>query len=157
MLTIEEVTRLMDVANPKYRAAFAIAYGAGLRISEVVSLKISDIDSKQMAIHIQQGKGRKDRNALLSEVILEQLREYWRYAKANNRILKGGWLFTGMNPVNHLSERQLSRAIKAAAKEANITKRVTMHILRHYADNLIMPSKCLLSPQIKCLPIIYSA
>ena len=138
VLTVEEVTRLMDVANPKYKAAFALAYGSGLRIGEVISLKISDIDSKRMSIHIQQGKGKKDRYGLLSEVLLEQLRDWWRYAKANNRIIKGGWLFPGQNPVNHMSERQLARACTAAAKDANIEKHVTMHLLRHsFATHLL--------------------
>mgnify|MGYP002640246264 CR=1 FL=1 len=138
VLTVEEVTRLIDVATPKYRAAFAIAYGAGLRISEIVQLKISDIDSQRMIINVIQGKGSKDRYALLSEVLLEQLRDWWRYARKNNRILKGGWLFPGQNPVNHMSNRQLSRACTAAAKDANIEKHVTMHLLRHsFATHLL--------------------
>ena len=138
VLTVEEVTRLMDVANPKYRAAFAIAYGSGLRIREVVSLKMSDIDSERMTIHVQQGKGKKDRYALLSEVLLEQLRDWWRYGIENNSLLKGGWLFPGQNPVNHLSERQLSRACVAASKDANIEKHVTMHLFRHsFATHLL--------------------
>jgi len=138
VLTVEEVTRLIDVANPKYQAAFSIAYGAGLRISEIVALKTSDIDSERMCIHVQQGKGSKDRYALLSPVLLEKLRDWWRYGKAHRFLLKGGWLFPGQNPINPLSARTLSRACLAAAKDAEIEKRVTMHLLRHsFATHLL--------------------
>jgi len=129
VLTVEEVTRLIDVASPKYQAAFSIAYGAGLRISEVVNLKSSDIDSQRMCIHVEQGKGRKDRYALLSPVLLEKLRDWWRYGKAHHLLLNDGWLFPGQNPVNHLSDRTLSYACRLAAKDAGIEKRVTMHLL----------------------------
>mgnify|MGYP001554274501 FL=1 len=138
VLTVEEVTRLIDVASPKYQAAFSIAYGAGLRISEVVNLKSSDIDSQRMCIHVEQGKGRKDRYALLSPVLLAKLRDWWRYGKAQHLLLNGGWLFPGQNPVNHLSDRTLSYACRMAAKEAGIEKRVTMHLLRHsFATHLL--------------------
>ena len=138
ILSIEEVTRLIDAATPKYQAAFSVAYGAGLRISEIVSLKISDIDSERMNIHVQQGKGGKDRFALLSPVLLGKLRDWWRYAKANNRILDGGWLFPGQNPVNPMSARTLSRVCQAAAKDAEIEKHVSMHLLRHsFATHLL--------------------
>jgi len=138
VLTVEEVTRLIDVASPKYQAAFSIAYGAGLRISEVVNLKSSDIDSQRMCIHVEQGKGRKDRYALLSPVLLEKLRDWWRYGKAHHLLLNDGWLFPGQNPVNHLSDRTLSYACRLAAKDAGIEKRVTMHLLRHsFATHLL--------------------
>jgi len=138
VLTSEEVSHLINEAKPKYKAAFAVAYGAGLRISEVASLKISDIDSKRMMIHVEQGKGRKDRYALLSPALLEQLRDWWRYAIAKNKILKGGWLFPGQNPINPVSERTLARVCSATAKKAHIKKRVTMHLLRHsFATHLL--------------------
>lgn len=138
VLTAEEVTRLIDVATPKYQAAFSIAYGAGLRVSEVVTLKTSDIDSERMCIHVHQGKGRKDRYALLSPVLLEKLRDWWRYGTAHNCVLKGGWLFPGQNPINPMSTRTLSRICRLAAIDAEIEKKVTMHLLRHsFATHLL--------------------
>ena len=79
VLSPEEVTRLLDAApGLKYRAALSVAYGAGLRASEVVSLKLADIDSKRMVIRVEQGKGRKDRYAMLSEPLLDLPRTYWK-------------------------------------------------------------------------------
>ena len=79
MLSVEEVALLLQAApGPKYRAAFATAYGAGLRVSEVVALKVGDIDSERMLLRVEQGKGRKDRHAMLSPQLLERLREWWR-------------------------------------------------------------------------------
>ena len=139
VLNREEVARLIAAAgNPKYRAALAVAYGAGLRIGEVVALKVSDVDSKRMTLRVEQGKGHKDRYALLSPVLLEHLRSWWRYADAQRRMLKGGWLFPGQNPANHISVRQLSRVCQAAARDAGIEKRVSMHTLRHsFATHLL--------------------
>jgi len=139
VLSREEVARLLEATSSlKYKAAFAVAYGAGLRISEVASLKISDIDSERMTLHVEQGKGRKDRYAMLSPVLLDILRRWWREGHANGRLLDGGWLFPGQDPVNPLSTRQLSRAIRAAAADAQIDKRVSMHLLRHsYATHLL--------------------
>jgi integrase/recombinase XerD len=138
VLTAKEVSRMIDVATPKYQAAFAVAYGAGLRVSEIVSLTIGDIDSKQMRIHVQQGKGRKDRFALLSPALLEKLRDWWKYAWSNHMILRDGWLFPGQNPINPMSTRTLGRVCVAAAKKAMIQKHVTMHLLRHsFATHLL--------------------
>ena len=134
-----EAARLIAAAGSvKYQAAFSLAYGAGLRASEVVALKVSDIDSQRMVLRIEQGKGSKDRYAMLSPVLLEQLRAWWRHAHAEGRILAGGWLFPGQNPVDPLSARQLNRAIHAAAAAAQIDKRVSMHTLRHsFATHLL--------------------
>lgn len=139
VLSREEVRRLLDATtNLKYKAAFAIAYGAGLRISEVIALKISDIDSERMTLHVEQGKGRKDRYAMLSPALLGILRVWWHEGHAKGWLLDGGWLFPGQNPVNPLSNRQLSRAIQAAAVDAQIDKRVHMHLLRHsFATHLL--------------------
>jgi site-specific recombinase XerD len=139
VLSREEVARLLEATSSlKYKAAFAVAYGAGLRISEVASLKISDIDSERMTLHVEQGKGRKDRYAMLSPVLLDILRRWWREGHANGLLLDGGWLFPGQDPVNPLSTRQLSRAIRATAASAEIDKRVSMHLLRHsYATHLL--------------------
>jgi integrase/recombinase XerD len=139
VLSREEVARLIESAgNLKYQAALSVAYGAGLRASEVVALKVSDIDSSRMTLRIEQGKGRKDRYAMLSPVLLERLRAWWRVARAKGKMLDGGWLFPGQNPVNPLTTRQLNRACHAAADTAHINKRVSMHTLRHsYATHLL--------------------
>ena len=139
VLSREEAARLIAAAgNSKYRAALSIAYGAGLRVSEVVALKVIDIDSKRMTMRVEQGKGHKDRYAMLSPVLLEHLRTWWRFANAQRLMLKGGWLFPGQNPINHISARQLSRACHAAAVDAGIDKRISMHSLRHsFATHLL--------------------
>jgi site-specific recombinase XerD len=139
ILSPEEVARLLDAApGPKYQAALSLAYGAGLRASEVVSLKISDIDRKRMVIRIEQGKGRKDRYAKLSDPVLERLRAWWRVGCEQGVVLPGGWLFPGQDPVNHLTRRQLNRAFHAAQEAAGIDKPATLHTLRHcFATHLL--------------------
>ncbi len=139
VLSAEEVARLLDAApGPKYKAALGTAYGAGLRVSEVVALKVSDIDSTRMLIRVEQGKGRKDRHAMLSPQLLELLRAWWREGRRRGVMLPQGWLFPGRNPVMPLSTRQLNRAVHAAAEAAEIRKRVTPHTLRHsFATHLL--------------------
>ena len=139
ILSPDEVRRLIAAAgNLKHQTALSVAYGAGLRASEVVALKVSDIDSQRMTLRIEQGKGRKDRYAMLSPVLLERLRLWWRVARAQGSMLDGGWLFPGMDPVDPLSTRQLNRAVHAAAEAAQIDKRVTPHTLRHsFATHLL--------------------
>ena len=139
VLSREEVARLIAAAGSlKYQTAFSIAYGAGLRASEVVSLKVGDIDSQRMTLRVEQGKGQKDRYAMLPPLLLDRLRDWWRTARAQGKMLDGGWLFPGQNPINPLSTRQLNRAIHAAAMTAEIDKRVAMHTLRHsFATHLL--------------------
>src|SRR5213592_2140199 len=139
VLNREEVARLISAApNLKCQTALSIAYGAGLRASEVSALKVGDIDSQRMTLRIEQGKGRKDRYAMLSPVLLERLRAWWRLAHAQGKMLPNGWLFPGLNPMDPLSTRQLNRAIHAAAEAAKIDKRVTLHSLRHaFATHLL--------------------
>jgi integrase/recombinase XerD len=139
VLSPEEVARLLDAApGLKYRAALSLAYGAGLRASEVVSLKVSDIDSERQVIRVEQGKGRKDRYAMLSEPLLELLRAWWLAARERGVMLPGGWLFPGQNPVNPLTTRQLRRAFDGAREAAGIDKRVSLHTLRHsFATHLL--------------------
>jgi site-specific recombinase XerD len=139
VLSREEVARLLAaVDNLKHQTALAVAYGAGLRVSEVVSLKVSDIDSQRMTLRIEQGKGSKDRYAMLSPVLLERLRTWWKFAHAQGKMRQGGWLFPGLDPIDPLSTRQLNRAIHAAAEAAGIDKRVSMHTLRHsFATHLL--------------------
>ena len=139
VLSREEVSRLIAAApNLKSQAALSVACATGLRVSEVVSLKVTDIDSKRMTLRVEQGKGRKDRYAMLSPVLLERLRAWWRLAHAQGKMLPGGWLFPGLNPVEPLTARQLNRAIHIAAETAKIDKRVSMHTLRHsFATHLL--------------------
>ena len=139
VLSREEVARLIAAAtHPKHQAALSLAYGTGLRASEVIGLRVGDIDSQRMTLRVQQGKGRKDRYAMLSPVLLERLRAWWRYANAQGKMLPGGWLFPGMDPVNPLTARQLNRAVHDAAEAAKIDKRVSMHTLRHsFATHLL--------------------
>jgi site-specific recombinase XerD len=97
-----------------------------------------DIDSERMTLRVEQGKGHKDRYAMLSPVLLERLQVWWRVARAQGRMLDGGWLFPGLNPIEPLSARQLNRAIHSAALAAGIEKRVSMHTLRHsFATHLL--------------------
>ena len=105
VLSVEEVSEVLRAApgpGLKYRAALSISYGAGLRASEVCNLKIGDIDSDRMLIHVEQGKGRKDRKVMLSPALLQLLRDYWREARPE------GWLFPGKPRINPLSPRQLN-------------------------------------------------
>ena len=104
----------------------------------MVSLKLSDIDSERMVIRVEQGKGRKDRYAMLSVPLLELLRAWWRAARERRAVLPGGWLFPGQNPVNPLTTRQLRRAFHGAREAAGIDKRVSLHTLRHcFATHLL--------------------
>jgi site-specific recombinase XerD len=133
VLSPGEVARLLDAApGLKHKAALSVAYGAGLRASEVVALKVSDIDSKRMIIRVEQGKGRKDRYVMLSPHLLELLRAWWRAARPQ------GWLFPGRDPVQPMTTRQLNRACHDAANVAEIGKPVSMHTLRHsFATHLL--------------------
>ena len=139
ILSPEEVARLLDHApGLKHRAALSVAYGAGLRAAEVVSLKPSDIDSDRMVIRVEQGKGRKDRYAKLSDPLLDVLRAWRRAGRERGRMLPGGWLFPGQNPVNPLTTRQLNRAFHGAREAAGIDRPVSLHTLRHcFATHLL--------------------
>ena len=133
VLSPEEVARLLEVApGLKYKAALSAAYGAGLRIAEVANLKVADVESKRMLLRIEQGKGRKDRFAMLSERLLELLRDWYRIARPPV------WLFPGRDPLLPVTTRQLNRAFHAAATMAGIKKPVKPHTLRHsFATHLI--------------------
>ena len=116
----------------KYRAALSLAYGCGLRVSEVANLKVADIDSSRMLIRIEQGKGRRDRFAMLSPDLLDLLRQWWLVKRPR------GWLFPGQQPAQPITTRQLNRACHAAADAAKLDKRVSMHTLRHsFATHLL--------------------
>ena len=133
VLTPEEVLLLLEAApGPKYKAALAVAYGAGLRVSEVANLKVSDIDSKRMVLRIEQGKGQKDRNGMLSPRLLEVLKEWWLAGQPTT------WLFPGRDPLLPITTRQLYRAVHDTAAAVGIQKSVSPHTLRHsFATHLL--------------------
>ena len=136
VLSPEEVRRLLDAAPGfKCRLLLSLAYGCGLRACEVVSLKVCDIDSAQMVIRIEQGKGRKDRYVMLSPDLLDMLRQWWKAARPQ------GWLFPGRPAVNPLTTRQLNRLFHSAADAAEIRKSATLHSLRHSFATHLLESK----------------
>jgi integrase/recombinase XerD len=139
VLSVEEVGRLLEAApGIKYKAILGTAYGAGLRVSEVASLKVDDIDSKRMLIRVEQGKGRKDRNAMLSPQLLTLLRLWWEEGKRRGVMLRHGWLFPGRSCTDPVSTRQINRAVHEAAEAAGIRKHVSPHTLRHsFATHLL--------------------
>ena len=126
ILSPEEVSAFFDhVPSLRYRAALMACYGAGLRVSEAGALKVGDIDSQRMLLRVEQGKGRKDRYAMLSERLLKVLRIWWRAARPK------GYLFPGWRTGKHMSSESLQTACREAARRAGIAKRVTVHTLRH--------------------------
>lgn len=128
VLSAEEVTRILEAApgpGLRYLAAFSVAYGGGLRASEVTHLKVGDIDSVRMLIRVDQGKGRKDRHVMLSPSLLELLQDYYREARP------AGWLFPGRNRVDPISTKQFNRAFGVARDFTDIKKKVSPHTLRH--------------------------
>jgi len=129
----EEVLRFLEgIPNIKYRAILTTCYGAGLRISEVTHLKVSDINSARMILHVRQGKGRKDRIIPLSETLLELLREYWRVVRPRK------WLFPSRHSGGPIGSRSVGRVCLLARKRAGIEKKLTVHTLRHsFATHLL--------------------
>jgi integrase/recombinase XerD len=129
----EEVGRLLaTVSGLRERAAMEIAYAAGLRLNEVLHLRVTDIDSERMIMRVEQGKGKKDRNVMLSPALLVTLRAYWRQSRP--RV----WLFPGHGGKRPLHATVLQRAFQHAKQEARITKPVSFHSLRHsFATHLL--------------------
>jgi len=127
VLSPQEVIRLFEATtNAKHRALLMTAYSAGLRRSEVTSIAIGDIDSDRMVLNVRLGKGGKDRTVPLSPKLLRMLRAYWReYRPARP------WLFEGQDPNKHLSPESAAAICRNAVKAAGLTKRVSMHTLRH--------------------------
>jgi len=120
------------VGTLRYRAALMTAYGAGLRVSEVVRLKISDIDSARGLLRVEQGKGKKDRYAMLSPRLLKAMRAWWKVEQPKV------WLFPGSQPDRHMDGRLLQLVCGQAAELAGIAKRVRVHTLRHsFATHLL--------------------
>jgi site-specific recombinase XerD len=122
-----------------------LVYSAGLRVSEAAALKIQHIDSKNMRVFVEDGKGGKDRYTLLSEACLHALREYWKSYQPNH---PEGWLFLGTYNVSHITSRGIAHAFNESVKKTNITKNVSIHTLRHsFATHLLEDGVTLL--QIK--------
>jgi site-specific recombinase XerD len=134
VLSKEEVLAVYEAVDSlKYKALIATTYSAGLRISEVCNLRVSDIDSKRMLIHIRCGKGKKDRYVMLSEQLLVLLRQY--YGGLSN---KGVYLFAGQDPQGPISRTAVHQVLKKAVKKAGVSKKVSMHTLRHcFATHLL--------------------
>src|SRR5882762_3057001 len=133
VLSADEVVRFLEaIPSLKSRTALTTVYAAGLRVSEVVLLKIADIDSSRMVIRVAQGKGGKDRYVMLSPPLLAILRAYWRLAKPAD------WLFPGRDGDRPVSTATLQAACRVAAREAGLDKPVTVHTLRHsFATHLL--------------------
>jgi site-specific recombinase XerD len=128
-----EVTRLIASAgDDRFAALLVTTYGCGLRLSEVIGLRIGDIDSARRVIHIRGGKGGKDRLMPLSNVLLQRLRVYWRKHEPSD------WLFPGQKPGRPLSTGQVQRLFRQALASSGIAKKASMHTLRHsYATHLL--------------------
>jgi site-specific recombinase XerD len=133
VLSAGEVVRFLEaVPSLRTRVALTTAYAAGLRASEAVSLKVANIDSGRMVIRVQQGKGGKDRYVMLSAQLLGILRTYWRLARPKN------WLFPGRDPGNPIEVNVLHAGCRSACAASGLTKRVTVHTLRHsFATHLL--------------------
>ena len=133
VLSLNEMVRFFGVViNIKHRAILMTAYAAGLRISEVVALRVADIDSQRMVLRVRQGKGRKDRNVMLSPRLLAVLREYWKVSRPTD------WLFPGDVPGRFLTPGSVHRLCVQAAHAAGLGKHVTVHTLRaSFATHLL--------------------
>ena len=133
ILSVEELSAFFAaVKNLKHRTILQTMYGAGLRISEALSLCIGDIDSQRGVLRIAQGKGKKDRYAPLSAAVLDVLRTYWRVYRPSS------WLFPGRSPDRPLTPRAIQKPCRQAAEKAFLSKPVTTHTMRHcFATHLL--------------------
>jgi integrase/recombinase XerD len=133
VLSQAEVLRFLEaIKKLKFRALLMTAYGAGLRLSEVTHLRVSDIDSQRMVIRVRQGKGQKDRYVMLSPTLLEVLRLYWRAERPST------WLFPGRTAAEPISHNCVQRACRRAGHDAGLNKPVTLRMLRHcFATHLL--------------------
>lgn len=136
ILTREEVHALINVCtNTKYRALLLLAYGSGLRSGEIETLRVKDIDSKEMRIFVKGGKNKRDRYTILSQTTLDALRTYWMEYRPNS---PEGWLFPGFRNIGHLTRAAIALAFDNCMKKAGITKEVSPHSLRHaFATHLL--------------------
>lgn len=145
IFSYRELVRLFRAPNKlKHRILFALIYSAGLRISEVCNLKISDIDSDRMCLRIEQGKGRKDRYVVLSQFVLKGLRAYYKSVKPEM------YLFNGRIKGSPLCKGAVQQSFRLAVKKAGILKPVSVHSLRHsYATHLLEQGVDLVSIQLQ--------
>lgn len=126
VLSRSEVRRLFErVTNFKHLAIMMVGYSTGLRLAEVANLRIPDIDSERMVIHVRHGKGQKDRFLPLSRIVLEVLREHWRIERSRD------YLFSGQREGRPITHSSIQKFVARAGEAAGIKKRVTMHCLRH--------------------------
>ena len=134
VLSSDEMTRfLASIPDCKMCAVLVTAYAAGLRVFEVVALRVRDIDSERMVLRIAEGKGGKERLVMLSPKLLELLRAYWRAEHPRSE-----WLFPGRDPDQHISIRSVQLACQTARDAAGVGKHITMHTLRHsFATHLL--------------------
>jgi site-specific recombinase XerD len=133
VLSPDEVRRFLEaVADPFYQTLFQAAYAAGLRVSEVVRLQLTDVDAARMVLHVRCAKGRKDRLVPLSPLLLQRLRQHWLRHRPRQ------WLFPGRSPAGHISVGRVQRLCQRAMRAAGIAKKASMHTLRHsYATHLL--------------------
>jgi len=143
LLTRDEVSSIIgSSSNIKHRAMLTVTYSSGLRVSETAAIKLQHIDSKNMRLFVEQGKGDKDRYTLLSDACLHVLRDYWRKYRPTH---PDGWLFLGTYNLTHITPDGIEFAFNTAAKRANITKDVSIHSLRHaFAPHLLEDGASLL-------------
>ena len=142
VMSPDETKRLLAVArNLKVRVLLSLGYGCGLRAGEVIRLKVKHIDSAQKIIRVEQSKGRKDRNVMLSPELLDLLRQWWKARPSRDVAgtpVEERWLFPGRRPGRPMTTRQLNRLFHEAADAAGIRKGVTLHALRHsFATHLL--------------------
>lgn len=129
ILSIAEVAKIIKAAgNIKHKTILVLAYGAGLRSSEIATLKTEDIDSDRMQIHIRNGKGGKDRYTVLSPFMLQMLRDYWQKSRTK---IKSTWIFPSQSPANPITPSTVGKIYKQAKNRAGINKRGGVHSLRH--------------------------
>jgi site-specific recombinase XerD len=132
VLSRDEVRRLLAAGRLKSRAILMTLYAAGLRVSELVGLRVADIDSPRMAIRVRQGKGRKDRYVMLSQTLLGVLREYWKAYRPCD------WLFPGKGPHKQLDRQTVTSICRSAGRRARLVRRISPHTLRHtFATHLL--------------------
>lgn len=131
--SLETITTFLDsFSNIKHRAIVMVAYAAGLRTSEVISLRVSDIDSKRGTIHVYAGKGNKARFVMLSPTLLALLRQYYRALRPKE------WLFPGTKPGAHLSRTAVDVAVQNARRKAKLPESITLRAMRHsFATHLL--------------------
>jgi integrase/recombinase XerD len=139
VLSQDEVARLLGATTClKHQAALSVAYGAGLRASELTALKVCDIDSERMLLRVERGKGGRYRNAMLPAGLLALLRAWWKAGRQQGVMHPDGWLFPGQHYLKPLSTRQLHRIVVEAGQAAGIDKHIGPHTLRHcFATHLL--------------------